>query len=184
MTSPTIHQRRKSRRRLKVAQTDPVSRTPLRWPSRNFFAEIDTPDLGEGHPLHQMLHREPRFRRLYRRVVALGRRVEPQVKAKDWMALMDSRSVLNEAEIQAAFNLGFENGVLLGRADGLKRIGGHRDRREEDLRRTVRSLLMKVNVPHEEAALMLLELAWALVMGEPIFGPPRARAKKRRATRH
>lgn len=178
MTGPL---NRRRRRQSSAAETAGVSRPLLRWPSRDFFSELEI-DPGEGHPVHGMLHREPRFRRLYRRAATLAGRVEPQVKTRDWMAFMDGRSTLHEAEIQATFNLGFENGVLLGRAEGLTRIAGHQkqNRREKEFRLALRSLLTKVGLPSDRAALPLLELAWALMCGTPVRWTGR-RSRKRSA---
>lgn len=148
--------------------------------SRNVFAEFE-PDAPEGHPVHELIHRDPKLRRLLRSAATLAKRVEPQVRVRDWIRFMDSRSVLQEAELQATFGVGFQQGMVAGRIDALKRDAPHRkeDRREQVLRRGIQSLLLKVGAP-ERAVALLLEFAWALVSSARSIAPSRSNTKSRR----
>lgn len=140
-------------------------RSYLRWPSRDFFAEID-PGGAAAHPVHELLHRAPEFRRLRRQIARLSTAIEPAAKSKRWLSLADKRGQLGEMELQAAFSIGFENGVILGRAEGL-RAGARRSSEETRLATALRQQLVGAGVPAERATLVLIELAFALANGNP-----------------
>jgi len=63
------------------------------------------------------------------------------------------------------FDLGFAEGLLRGRTEGLKRIATYGGAREERLHREIRSLVARARLPPDRAVLPLLELAWGLLLG-------------------
>jgi hypothetical protein len=150
----------------------------LRWPSRDFFAELE-PELADGHPIYEMLHRMPRSHRLHARIAKMAGGIEPQVNPSQWFAFAERRALLEVTQVAAAFNIGFENGVLLGRSEASAPTTGRTNIREEKLLLGLRSLLATTSPPSERAALPLLELACAVMRGPPA----RAGRSRRRSRR-
>jgi len=138
-----------------------------KWPSRNFLAELE-PELRESGHIEDLIGREPRLRALNAKVAALARRLRPGINSRDWLAYADARAFLRTAEFELAFNLGFENGLVLGRAERLAPPVPPRGHpHEDDPRHDLLRVLAGTTRPPEDAATRLLELALALLRGAP-----------------
>ncbi len=147
-----------------------------RWASRNHFAEIATLSPDEPHPVDRLLEREPHLRRAARRTGRLLAKVQAQVKPADLLAFEAEQTLLDGARVEVAFNLGFENGLVLGRADTLRQIARRaRDRREKALVADLRAALARTQASPGRTAVLLLELAWAFVLGAVPPAPGRRR---------
>lgn len=160
--SPTSAVRMK--RRSSVAAT--ASATLQRWPSRNHFVEIAAPSPDQPHPVDRLLEREPHLRKIGRRTGRLLAKVQSQVNPADLLAFEAEQTLLDAARIEVAFNLGFENGLVQGRADALRQIARRsRDGKEKALVADLRAVLARTRASPSRTAVLLLELAWGLVLG-------------------
>jgi hypothetical protein len=87
----------------------------------------------------------------------------------DAAAVLDfeaERNHLDAARVEAAYNIGFEGGLIAGRMEGLRRSGGRGGSAEETaLARRMRSVLTSARLPSVRAEAVLLELVWAIVLG-------------------
>jgi hypothetical protein len=117
---------------------------------------------------------------LQKAVLALSGRIRRQVSANDWTTFIDRRVLLRSAELERVFNAGFENGVVRGRADALRR---RRDSAHRPIARrwyrTLQRVGMASGLPSDERAVAFLELAWALLQRPPPKRLTRARDGRR-----
>jgi hypothetical protein len=147
------------------------------WPSRNFFAELE-PDLGQPHPIEELAHRDPELRRAYRKLRGQTRGFQAQVRNADWIRFQDARVLVQTMEFELAFNLGFEQGLVTGRAESFH----HRTsvpKGEMALRNRLLALTTNETLPPDEMAAVLLEHAWALTRQPPPTPPRRERRHKK-----
>jgi hypothetical protein len=133
-----------------------------RWPSRNFLGELE-PSLRDRYALDDLARRDPRLRGLHRRLRAVSRTIEARIGGPDWVRYSDARALLQTAEFELAFNLGFENGLIAGRADTLAAESSENEPAER-LRMSVRRALAEVPLAANAALTVLLELAHALAL--------------------
>lgn len=158
----------RTKRRSPVAAK--ASATLQRWPSRNHFAEIAALSPDEPHPIDRLLERESHLRRVARRIGRLLAKVQAQVEPADLLAFEAEQTLLDSARVELAFNLGFENGLVLGRADALRQVARRsRDVKEKALVAELRAALARTPASAGRTAAVLMELAWALVLPA---GPP------------
>jgi hypothetical protein len=143
-----------------------VSATVQRWPSRNHFREIAPGSLDAPHPVDRFLEREPRLRKIARRARRLLSKIQDQAKPADLLEFEAESTLLDASRVEVAFNLGFENGLVLGRAEGMRRGAQfQRDRDERVLLLDLRAVLAKTQASPARTAALLLELAWAFTVG-------------------
>jgi hypothetical protein len=166
-----------AKRRLPRAATGAkLSATLQRWPARNYFAELE-PRSRDVHPIDELMDRQPHVRRIRRRTRRFLARIQKQARTDDVLDFEAERNLLDSSRVEAAFNLGFENGLVLGRAEGIR--GGARrprDRLERLLMLDLRAALARTKASPRRVEALLLALAWALSVGGDPVG--------RRVTRH
>jgi hypothetical protein len=76
------------------------------------------------------------------------------------------RNHLDAARVEAAYNIGFEGGLIAGRMEGLRMSGGRGSGAEETaLARRMRAVLTNARLSPGQAEAVLLELAWAIAIG-------------------
>lgn len=141
-----------------------ASATIRRWPARDFFKEFRSATDADD-PIDVLITRDPRVSRLRKAVSRLAGRVHEQVNAQDWIALADAYALLRATEVEAGFNLGFENGVVRERSETAARRR-HRaaiSPAEAEFRTELRRMLAASPLPAAAVTSALLELSWALV---------------------
>ena len=146
-----------------------VSAALQRWPARNYFADLQ-PLPKEVHPIDHLMDSHPEVRQVSRRVRRLLARVQKHAPANDLLEFEAERNILDWTRVEVAYNLGFEGGLVLGRADGLGRASRRaRDRNEKLLLAELRAVLAATQAGPGRVEALLLELAWAFALGG---GPP------------
>jgi hypothetical protein len=88
----------------------------FRWPSRNYFAELE-PRSKESHPVDDLRGKYPVLRRIRTRARRVLARVQKQAKTGDILDFEAERNHLDVARVEVAYNLGFESGLVVGRAE-------------------------------------------------------------------
>jgi hypothetical protein len=163
-----------------------VSRRLLRWPARNYFADLE-PRSQEGHPVDDLMARDPDLDRIRRRALRHLHRLEARPDSEALLDFEAERNHLDSARVEVAFNIGFESGLVAGRMEGLRMAGGRRRAAEEvAFARGVRSAATAARVSPGQSQAVLLELAWAIALGTPREGAPPVPAsdsRRRSATR-
>jgi len=115
----------------------------------------------EGHP---------ELRRISRRTRWLLARVQKHAPADDLLEFEAQRNLLDWTRVEVAYNLGFEGGLVLGRAEALARASRRADDRNERLLlEELRAALAGTRAAPDRVEALLLELAWAFALGG---GPP------------
>jgi hypothetical protein len=134
----------------------------LRWPSRNYFAELQ-PRTKEVHPIDHLIDASPEIRRVSRRARRLLERIQRRAGANDVLDFEAERNAAEWARVEAAYNLGVEGGLVLGRAERLRREHGRRRRgdAEQMLLVELRGALTETRATPKEIEALLLELAYA-----------------------
>ncbi len=139
-----------------------------RWPARDFLAEFE-PELNQPHAIEELAHDDPALRRAYRALRRRSREVQAQVRNENWASFSDARVLVQTLEFELAFNLGFEHGLLRGRAESF-RGAAHNPRpagREAKVDSRLRALLAASNLPPDQVLATLLRFAYAFARGEP-----------------
>jgi flagellar biosynthesis/type III secretory pathway protein FliH len=137
-----------------------------RWPSRNHFAEMAPLSSDKLHPIDALLEREPHLRKVARRTARLLAKLQEQANPANLLEFEAERTLLDTARVEVAFNLGFENGLVLGRAEGLRQTTRRsRDGKEKALLADLRAALAATRASPHRASLLLQELALALASG-------------------
>jgi hypothetical protein len=148
-----------------------------RWPSRNHFAALQ-PEEPTAHPIDRLLDATPEIRHASRRAHRLLDRIQQRVGGGDVLDFEAERNAAEWARVETAYNLGFEGGLVLGRADGVRHAvhGGRRGKDELALLDGIRSALAASTLPPTRVQMILLELAYAHAAGpadDEETGPPR-----------
>lgn len=155
-----------------------VSRRLLRWPARNYFAEL-APGPRETHPVDDLMEADPDLGRIRRRARRFLGQLEAGAARDVVLAFESERNHLEEVRVELAFNLGFESGVITGRAEGLRRSVGRRQaRREAALTADLNRALNAHRIEPERTRAILQEIAWSFAAGAP--GAAAAEANRRR----
>jgi hypothetical protein len=150
-----------------------VSKRLLRWPSRNYFSELES-SAKESHPVDDLMGRDRALRRLRSRAGRFLARAQTEAISDALLDFEAERNHLDAARVEVAYNIGFESGLVLGRAEGLRRTSGNpRDVGEEALLGELRGAIAGSGSSSDKVQALLLELAWGLA-----FPPPPGRAKK------
>ena len=112
----------------------------------------------------------PEVRRIRRRVSRFLARVQKHARVDDLLDFEAERNLLDWTRVEAAYNLGFEGGLVLGRAEALGRAARRAgDRDERLLLGELRAALAATRASPGRIEALLLELAWAFALGG---GPP------------
>lgn len=164
-----------------------VSRRLLRWPARNYFADLE-PRSREGHPVDDLMAGDSDLRRIRRRYLRHLKRLQACPGSDALLDFEAERNHLDSARVEVAYNIGFEGGLVAGRMEGLRAAGArHRDPEEAALARSIRATMTATRVAPAQSQAVLIELAWALAIGTREHPVPRARPsddrKRRPATR-
>jgi hypothetical protein len=139
--------------------------TIRRWPSRNFLAELSVEH--EPVEIDDLARRERSLRRLMTSFSATSEIVRAQVRGPDWIAFSDARTELRSAEFEAAFNLGFEHGVMTAPAE---RADARPPARLKQFRRQLRVVLGRTTLTNQDLLGAMLDLCAALAKGPPDAG--------------
>jgi hypothetical protein len=139
----------------------------LRWPSRDYFAELE-PLSKEGHPVDDLLGRDPDLRKIRTRARRQLRRLQGGADSNALLDFEAERNHLDAARVEAAYNIGFEGGLLMGRAEGMERARRSPPGADERAFRhkIMRAVLTSRARPGDMQA-AVLEVAWALALSVP-----------------
>jgi hypothetical protein len=150
-----------------------ASRRLLRWPSPNYFAELE-PRSQESHPVDVTMARDPDLRRIRRRAKRCLERLQASADSGSLLDFEAERNHLDSARVEVAYNLGFENGLLAGRAEGLRRSARRaRDPAENRTLSDLWAVIAGAPLPAEPLLAVLQELAWAFALGASAPRRPR-----------
>jgi hypothetical protein len=153
----------------------------LRWPKRNYFAEL-APQARETHPIDDMLEADRDLASIARRARRLLGRLQTGVTSEVLLDFEAERNHLDAARVEVAFNLGFESGLISGRADALRRRARRSlDEAERSLAADLRSALEVNRATPRHTQLLLQEVAWGLAVGEPGHPWPSEERRARRS---
>lgn len=143
-----------------------ASRRVQRWPLRNHFAALQ-PEQATAHPIDRLLDTTPEINRASRRAHRLLERIQRVVGDGDVLDFEAERNAAEWARVETAYNLGFEGGLVLGRAEGVRHAvhGGQRGKDELSLLRGIRAALAASTLPPRRVQMVLLELAYAHAAG-------------------
>jgi hypothetical protein len=137
-----------------------------RWPSHNHFADLQ-PEGTTAHPIDRLLDAAPEISRVSRRAHLLLERIQRRVGDGEVLDFEAERNSAEWARVETAYNLGFEGGLVLGRAEGVRHTvhGGRRGTDELTLLRGIRSALAASKLPPSRVQMVLLEIAYAHAAG-------------------
>jgi hypothetical protein len=107
--------------------------------------------------------------------------LQAQADADAVMDFEAERNHLDAARVEAAYNIGFEGGLIAGRMEGLRRSGRRNGIEEETaVARRMRAVLTTARLSPGQAEAVLLELAWAIALGAGRGDARRQSATRRR----
>jgi hypothetical protein len=164
----------------RVPAGDAASRRLLHWPARNYFADMEPPTK-EGHPVDDLMGRDPDLNRIRRRALRRLRRLQ---RSADSSALLDfeaERNHLDAARVETAFNIGFEGGLITGRTEGIERARrAPLDPDERAFRNEILRAVLTTQARPCDMQAAVLEVAWALALSvAPALLSPRPGKVKR-----
>ncbi len=152
-------------------------------PRRNFYREASPTD-SEVHPIDEEVERRLRHTTPWKRIHAAQRRVVVALGEKRDLYLRLEQLVRDHAmdREEAMFNLGFEHGLVQGRADALAATLRRQGARGRALATRFAQLAVNTGLETPNVLPALLEVAWSLALGarKP---PMRARRKTQQAER-
>jgi hypothetical protein len=144
-----------------------ISARLQRWPVRNHFHELEEPG-AEAHPVDRMVDRQPEIRRAAARARRVLAAIQRQGNVQVVLEFEEARNRLDWARVEVAYNLGFESGLIRGRAERLRR----KSSRPTVLDAALTRMLSKAQgLPSNVVALSLIELTHALLLGSPPAAP-------------
>lgn len=146
---------------------------------RNHYREANPDDI-EKHPIDEEVERRLNHRGLRKRIIAaqsrlmaaLGKRRHLYLRLEE---LLGNRHLDRE---EAMFNLGFEHGLVQGRADALAAVLRNQGARGRALAARLAQLATHAGFERSRALASLLEVSWAMALGRR-KPPARARRNKR-----
>jgi hypothetical protein len=145
----------------------------------NHYREANLGD-SELHPIDDELDRRVRHRGLRKRIITAQGRVMAALGDRRHLYLHLEELVghrQGERE-EALFNIGFEHGLVRGRADALATVLRNQGARGRALAARLAQLAMTAGLETSRTLAALLEVAWAVALGP---GKPPVRAQRRRA---
>lgn len=146
---------------------------------RNHYREANPDDI-EAHPIDEEVERRLRHGTLRKRIItaqgrvmaALGEQRHLYLRLEE---LVGSRHIDRE---EAMFNVGFDHGLVHGRADALAAMLRNQGARGRALAARLARLATNAEFEPPRALAALLEVAWAMALG-PRKPPARARSSRR-----
>jgi len=144
-----------------------ASRRLLHWPARNYFAELQPP-MKESHPVDDLMECDADLKKIRARTYQRLRRLQ---KGADSSALLDfeaERNHFDAARVETAFNIGFEGGLIAGRAEGIERARrAPLDPDERAFRDEILRNVLTTRARPQDMQAAILEVAWALALSVP-----------------
>jgi hypothetical protein len=149
---------------------------------RNHYQEANAND-GEAHPIDDELERRLRHATLRKRIIAAQGRVVAALgeQRQLYLRLEELVGVRQIDREEAMFNLGFEHGLVQGRADALGAILRRQGARGRALAVRLAQVASNAGFEPPRALAAFLEVAWAMALG-PRKPPIRARRSARSAS--
>jgi len=146
---------------------------------RNHYREAN-PDEVEAHPIDEELERRLGHRGLRKRIIAAQGRVMAALGEQRHLylrleELVGDRAVDRE---EAIFNIGFDHGLVRGRADALAAVLRNQGARGRALAARLAQLATNAGLEPPRTLAALLEVAWAMALGPR---KPPLRGRRRRA---
>jgi len=132
----------------------------------NPYREANEVD-AEARPIDDELERRLRHASLRKRIIAAqGRVVAALGERRDEYLMLEDLVVRRGAEREKAmFDIGFEHGLVRGRADALSAMIQPRSARGRALAKQIVRLAANVGLEGPGTLAALLEVAWALALG-------------------
>lgn len=132
----------------------------------NHYREANTTD-GEAHPIDDELERRLRHGELRKGIIAAQGRViaalgEQRHLYLELEQLVGDRAVDRE---EAMFNIAFEHGLVLGRADALRAALRRQAPQGRALAKHIARLAAREGLEPPRALNVIIEIAWALSLG-------------------
>lgn len=147
---------------------------------RNYYREARFEEK-EGHPLDDEIDRRLRHATLSKQIHAAQDRLMAALGEQGHLFLRLEELFGNRAmdREEAMFNLGFEHGLVLGRADTLAASLQEQGARGRALARRLIQLAASAGLEPSRALAVLLEVAWGLALGprKPPVAPRSRRTK-------
>jgi hypothetical protein len=145
---------------------------------RNHYREAN-PDEVEAHPLDEELERRLCHRGLRKLIVAAQGRVMAALGEQRHLYLRLEELVGDRAidREEAMFNIGFDYGLVRGRADALAAVLRNQGARGQALAARLAQIATNAGLEPPRALAALLEVAWAMALG-PRTPPLRARRRR------
>ena len=145
---------------------------------RDHYGEAN-PDETEAHPVDEEVERRLDHRALRRRVLAAQGRVMAALgeQRNPYLRLEELIGRRHGEREEAMFNVGFEHGLVRGRADALAAMLRNQGGRGRALAARLAQLAKSAGLDPPRALAALLEVAWAMALGAR---RPPSRARRRR----
>jgi hypothetical protein len=145
---------------------------------RNHYREAN-PDDREIHPIDDEVDRRLDHARLRKRIIAAQGRVMAALGEQRhlYLRLEELVGERHGEREEAMFDVGFEHGLVQGRADALSAALGRQGARGRALAARIARLAATAG-PTPRALAALLEVAWGVAVGRR--KPPTVRARRRR----
>lgn len=135
---------------------------------RDHFEEANPARL-EFHPLDGAVEQRLQHRRLRQQIFAAQDRIRDAL-GDDWSLFLKLEELMNQRASdreEAHFNVGYERGLVQGRADTLAATLRRRDHQGRKLAARLTHAAMNAGPPPRRALAALLEVAWGLALGSP-----------------
>lgn len=144
-----------------------ASRRLLHWPARNYFAELQPP-MKESHPVDDLMERDPDLRKLRRGTYRRLRRLQKSAHSGPLLDFEAERNHLDAARVETAFNIGFEGGLIAGRAEGIERARrAPPDPDGRTFRHEILRTVLTTRARPQDMQAAILAVAWALALSVP-----------------
>jgi hypothetical protein len=145
---------------------------------RDHYGEASPAD-GEVHPIDEEVERRLDHLALRRRIIAAQDRVMAALGERRhlYLRLEELVGQRHGEREEAMFNVGFEHGLVRGRADALAAMLRNQGARGRALAARIARLAANAG-PSPRAVAALLEVAWGLALGRR--KPPTRRARRRK----
>jgi hypothetical protein len=146
---------------------------------RNHYRQAN-PDEGEAHPIDEEVERRLRHGTVRKRIIVAQGRVMAALGEQRHLYLRLEELVGNRHidREEAMFNVGFEHGLVRGRAEALAAVLRNQGARGRALAARLAQLATSAGLEPPGALAALLEVAWAMALGGR---KPPVRARRRRA---
>jgi hypothetical protein len=146
---------------------------------RNFYREAN-PDDREVHPIDDEVDRRLDHARLRKRIIAAQGRVMAALgeQRQLYLRLEELVGIRHIDREEAMFDVGFEHGLVQGRADALSAALGRQGARGRALAARIARLAANAG-PTPRALAALLEVAWGVALGRRKSPTRRARRRGR-----